>query len=84
MKLASITVLLALFGAAFAEMNLYGKGPEKEVRKNTWGHYEIIERTEHGSLKDVILSSKNYIRDYVAQAEFLTQAIQQVKINEEN
>ena len=83
MKL-QLAVLLALFTSTQAQ-NLFLKGGDMiGVRKNTFGNIEIIDTDQDGSIrKNIQLKAEKYERDYVAQTEFLKDAMKQIKINEE-
>jgi hypothetical protein len=75
--------MLALFGLATS--NAFSiQGTSQEVRRNRFGAMEVIEWGETGMKKTVMKPLKPFYRDYMQQAEFLQEATQQIKVNEQN
>jgi hypothetical protein len=72
--------LVSLLGVSLAHSV---EGPARDVRRNRFGAMEIVEEVEGLIKKQVMWPLKHFRTDYVQQAEFLNEAREQVKVNQE-
>lgn len=82
MNLTSFAVL-ALLGLGLTSANTFTPKVSREVKKNKFGAMEVVDHEESGFKKMVMWPFQDYIRDYAQQADYIKEATEFIKRNNE-